>query len=682
MSYGRILFADNDLAFRKTRAEFLRERYEVLEAGSPEEVRRLLLEAWVHLLILDVRLIDDTDDRDVSGLAIAQEDVYHAIPKIILTGYPSYDQVRRAMRSAPDSPPAAVEYLAKTDGPDTMLQAVGDVFARHVRINRDLLVCWAAPSSFYHLVAQIEPAITSGLLIERANELEDLFRKLFYTYTQITIGRCFAQRAGYVALEVFAYNGGRLEEQCIVSCGRKETIDREIARYEAIALAGIEAVGTMRLRMETTPRLAAVVYQFAGFDIEQAATLRQVFDRWSAEEIAAMLDRLYEALALGHRRDPWPNEQRGWLDCYRGWLDLPADALTPAALGPRVGAICHLSRANGLAQFTCSTDRLMLHGSDGTSFSYPNPAVDLAETRMFDGPLPPYGLIHGNIVPDTIIADHNKQPRLIDIGHAGPGPLLADVVLLETAIKLDLVETSDMWQRYALEQQLLLDLFAARGAKKEMIVGLARQIDPHPSIAVASAGHGGEGFPPDLLKALIVVRRIRSQAAAGSDARLYLVGLLLCAIKRILDFDPGVRLTQRQLAPYAHALMTAAMCYAQLVDSQYAHLPQQARTSLWIDPDTMEVWVEGRIVPLARQDFKLLEYLYNRAGKLCLRKQLVREALDDAPAPVDDGDRLHMLDEASRLNTAMGRLRQKIEPDAERSKYIITARGRGYKLIL
>jgi DNA-binding NtrC family response regulator len=60
MSQRRILLADNKPHFLATRASFLKQggRYEVFEAGSPAEARRVLEENSIHLAILDMRLED------------------------------------------------------------------------------------------------------------------------------------------------------------------------------------------------------------------------------------------------------------------------------------------------------------------------------------------------------------------------------------------------------------------------------------------------------------------------------------------------------------------------------------------------------------------------------------------------------------------------------------------------
>jgi len=72
MSKKTILFADNDPDFLKTRGEFLeREGYQVVPAANPTEARRLLEQGNIDLAVLDIRLVDDDDERDTSGLRLS-----------------------------------------------------------------------------------------------------------------------------------------------------------------------------------------------------------------------------------------------------------------------------------------------------------------------------------------------------------------------------------------------------------------------------------------------------------------------------------------------------------------------------------------------------------------------------------------------------------------------------------
>ncbi len=132
-----ILFADNDPDFLKTRAEFLRqEGYHVIEAAKPTEARQHLEAGGIDLAILDIRLENDDNERDVSGLMLAKETaekiptivisgfMERMVPTIILTGFPTYENVREALAPKVGGLPAAVDFVAKQEGPEALLAAI------------------------------------------------------------------------------------------------------------------------------------------------------------------------------------------------------------------------------------------------------------------------------------------------------------------------------------------------------------------------------------------------------------------------------------------------------------------------------------------------------------------------------------------------------------------------------
>jgi DNA-binding winged helix-turn-helix (wHTH) protein len=85
-----------------------------------------------------------------------------------------------------------------------------------------------------------------------------------------------------------------------------------------------------------------------------------------------------------------------------------------------------------------------------------------------------------------------------------------------------------------------------------------------------------------------------------------------------------------------------------------------------LDRRSGEVWVEGKAVSpgLTAAEFALLSYLYERRGEICSKGEL--EALYPG--------------EPQNVDTLMDQLRKKIEPYPRRPKYVITVRGRGFKL--
>ena len=92
---------------------------------------------------------------------------------------------------------------------------------------------------------------------------------------------------------------------------------------------------------------------------------------------------------------------------------------------------------------------------------------------------------------------------------------------------------------------------------------------------------------------------------------------------------------------------------------------------LRLDEQTGEVFIGSQRVPekITETEFKALTHLYRNAGRLVGRGELVDAAF---------GTRKTITDQA--VDAMMSRLRRKIEPDPSRPMYLITVRGRGYRL--
>jgi len=88
-----------------------------------------------------------------------------------------------------------------------------------------------------------------------------------------------------------------------------------------------------------------------------------------------------------------------------------------------------------------------------------------------------------------------------------------------------------------------------------------------------------------------------------------------------------------------------------------------------VDQVLREVYVEGRRVHLTPNEYKLLTTFVKHAGKVLTHTQLLKEVWDDVP-----GAQPHY------LRVYMAQLRQKMELDSARPKYLITEPGVGYRL--
>jgi len=127
-----ILFADNQTSFLEVRKEFLEKvGYKVITADNPDKAKKILEQGTVDLAILDIRLVDDNDPSDNSGLILAKN-VARSIPKIILTAFPTWEGVREALGPDLDGIPPAVDFIYKEEGPEAMMRAVDWTFNRQL----------------------------------------------------------------------------------------------------------------------------------------------------------------------------------------------------------------------------------------------------------------------------------------------------------------------------------------------------------------------------------------------------------------------------------------------------------------------------------------------------------------------------------------------------------------------
>ncbi len=133
---NRIVFVDNNQAFLKTRKEFLELRgLEVIPATTLEEAEFELARTDIDLAILDIRMSNDDDDKDISGFQLAADPRFHAIPKIILTGYFDKAQMDGVFANHLGDLPRFIEFVTKQEGPGVMLAAISRVLSLRASLN-------------------------------------------------------------------------------------------------------------------------------------------------------------------------------------------------------------------------------------------------------------------------------------------------------------------------------------------------------------------------------------------------------------------------------------------------------------------------------------------------------------------------------------------------------------------
>lgn len=116
-----------------------------------------------------------------------------------------------------------------------------------------------------------------------------------------------------------------------------------------------------------------------------------------------------------------------------------------------------------------------------------------------------------------------------------------------------------------------------------------------------------------------------------------------------------------------------ARAFADFVQRQQVARRPDPRAGLHVDVESGEVWVNGVPVPtLTNLEHRLLLLLYGRLGKIVTKYEVVEAVWGE--------EYIDEIDDA-RIEKLISRLRQKIEPDAANPRYLLTVRGRGYKLV-
>jgi DNA-binding response OmpR family regulator len=652
-----LLIVDNDQDFLDGRAEALgKAGYKVVKANSLEQAEQLLRSEWIHVVIIDVRMQRETDEKDISGINFARKAEFGAIPKIILTRFPSYTSVRAALGPAMDGMPPAVDFVAKQDGLEAMLQAVEQAFEQHVHINWDIEIRWREDVPFHlaGLVDLINPDLEPTQLHNRMNEIQGLFGQLFYDCTCIVISRYLWHKTGRVALEVIACDDTHAQE-FLVTCGRVELIVRERARFEEYAPRVHAAAGTSVTLVAQTRHTGAVARARVAMELEEMQTLSDFFRGNTDSRIRAVLERLFNTeVAAWHDGRRFIDQKESLAAvCRKRWGILPS-IIPPEVFARMMERLSEAATAYDLAGLSVKSDQLVWRFPNGQTETFPNPVTLLYD----DGRLPDYSSLSaptsGGLDLQTVLVSLTGETWLTDYSESGVLPIWHDFVGLERSIRHDFVKPDNLITLWHFEESLLMG------------EGLS---DTLPSAEV-------EPIYRKAFNAIQTIRRLAADAAGDNDPLPYFLCLLFSIAQDVATQEPFLNVGKRQVISRLQDLLLVTTLCRKLTspERRAGETSESSAPDLRIDEGKHDVWIRSRKVHLTPTEFKLLLYLYRRAGQLCKRSDIARDVFSFTDAGPEA--------ERNLVNTSISRLRKKIERAGKEPDLILTIRGEGYKLVL
>lgn len=523
----RILFVENQPDKIDALLWYLRDRgYTVDVITSRDEARKALASRWWPLAVIDVRLIDDLDDQDFSGLDLVTRQSDRSICKIILTADSSRHAMHTALVPHPDQPPPAVDFLSKLDPGETVVQQIIDALEHRAGINWNLEVSgllvfeemtdWLSDNPPEQ---GFQPCSPSEIEFEFADLLGKLLPgRRMVTFSPAPQGRSNARLA-------FARPTSQSEEALLaIKLGWRDEIFQEQWNYTHFVknFAGREKT-TLEAYAETV-HFAALAYSFVGSRLEETIRFTDYFTHHALEQVNHALHEI--------------------LDVCTPLYDLPADPVTERLdeiyrAKMRLDSRTKNNRLReNLLKLAGQADQLgfaALKQAGGTLFQWPG-GLELSSAALegwilnLDQMVAPESclfiplekwVVHGDLNGDNALIDPDGRAWLIDFGRTGYGYRLADFAELESVIALDILTSSENQPRRAFEEAL----FSQQKWQS------ALQLPGEKFLALGD---------PELVKAFGVIQELRRCAASyekdqGCLKRYYLALFFEAALRLMME---------------------------------------------------------------------------------------------------------------------------------------------------
>ena len=492
----RIIFVDNDQRVRESYEALLKYwGYEpVLAIGEGKSLYgdAVTKARKFHciLALIDLRLSDDYDDDDLSGLKLAEE--IGPIRTIILSGYPSQMILRELLDKHKDTP-----FLSKADSPEKIKRTIDTEAGKVCSAKRGLQIKPAdilekiSKTTFRSLPEEYQDQITDILaqLLPGASNLKLEKLDSNQSYSQVST----VPRPQSVVLRVYEDD----YEPVVVKLARAEKIKEEVERYEKFIARKVGGNFIAKLeRHATLWDIGGALYSYIGdFDVK---TFSSYYEEHPIEDIIECITSFFTVSWGKHYERRQLLENASLFDLYEkvwgDWYKKRVKNFTPTTPLEDVEIYKRLNLPEPIEWFK----RNIAEGRK----------KDLSHVAMTYE-----AITHGDLHGDNLLIDSHRNAWVIDFERSGEGHALQDFIELESDIINRLEGRLDDFGTY-INLAILV-------AKQTEIQALDESDikDVNPSIQKA-------------LGTISALRSLAQQCTGLTDARQYLLGLLFNMIFR------------------------------------------------------------------------------------------------------------------------------------------------------
>lgn len=317
---GIVLLVDNAGSFLEASANRLKQSgYTVFTARSAWDVLAILVQRWVHLVIIDTRLHDDEDPVDFSGLRLALDERLSAFQRIVYTAYTTETIEQLFAQHFGALPPGLRIYSKRehdiADIVDRAFRLSADGGSGQVGINFRQKLVYTDRISILVLVGLFRPVPTDGeIILSWIGEIEDLFGKAFVECDTLLLALLAYGTSQSVALMVTPQQDHQPPQApMLVRCGDRRTILTEYRNYQDHVRHFMYWVARLQDPPVETLSFGLLTYRIMNGSIDETLPFAE-FYRWNTSTVIEQVIRhLFREVML-----PW--HQHDALRFQKGYL--------------------------------------------------------------------------------------------------------------------------------------------------------------------------------------------------------------------------------------------------------------------------------------------------------------------------------------------------------------------------
>jgi DNA-binding response OmpR family regulator len=491
-----------------------------------------------QVAIVDIRLIDDLDVKDKSGLDLVQQ-LKPALSSIVTSAFGNAELVSESLEEK-----GASAFVTKESGPKVLKDKLEKVICTVCAANKNLVI------EPLDVVNQVSSTLFNGGSIQFSDQFVDILSRLFSNVDGLRIEKLSKDyessdistvpRPKSVILKVYERIGENEMQPVLVKIARTKKIIEEVSRYKAHIRRQLVGLYTASLEDSTCAwDIGGAIYSY--FGNADVIPFSQYFQKESAEKIIQCLKHFFTTTWSAHYQKIKVVTNGSLYEHYcRVWGDEWYDRVVKfqdLEVGPIMGQ------------------------ERWEKIQAPHPIEWLVNLAMKDNDQTAslsneilVAVTHGDLHGDNILVDENNIAWVIDFERTGEGHALQDFVELESDIINRLKCTRENSSAF---YQLCLVI-----TKQDEIQALNQDEITSTDLEVEKA-----------LQIISAIRSLAREATNISNFQEYLFGLLFNTIFRA-TITPDDPLTDHQ----KRALMLASIiCH---------------RLDHWNDPWPPEEWRE------------------------------------------------------------------------------------------